>query len=589
MRPGQGSRRRLGLCFAAALEACLRVSKSPRYSGEEAGLSCAEIIGMCGLLARVSVVLVACSIAYGQAAKTASPKSAGTFSTTSRNVVLDVIVTDSTGKPIHGLNAHDFTVLENGTAQRVKGFEEHRPDAEPAKASAPPSLPPDTYTNYISSREPGAVNIILFDSLNTDRLSLTSARQQLLSYLSKLPDNARVALFTLDGELHLVHGFTDDNHALVEAAQRLSSTPNPAMRKARDVTEELAEARRVGPSRRTYAVLSRFLWNEYDSKAESRTATTMEALNQLARSLAVFPGRKNLIWISGGIPFDPNDTAPQMQKTAALLAATQIAVYPIDVRGIAYLGADGASYSEDVFGGPGGDYSDRSGQREELSQVHETMLDIAHLTGGHAYFNNNDIPGQIQDIVQTGASYYTLAYRPENQEWNGKFRKVTVKTSQRNVKVRCRPGYYAVADPFGSPDVDRTFSLAMQPGVPPSTALVMQARVLPPDAPGKATQIDFLVDIHDLQFLTSADHRQQPNLMFVAAAWDEQGKPQGSVAGNYYQILHPADLQVLLRTGLRLQQQLPLKPGNYQLRLGLVDRLSGKMGTIDVPLTVGPS
>jgi hypothetical protein len=77
--------------------------------------------------------------------------------------------------------------------------------------------------------------------------------------------------------------------------------------------------------------------------------------------------------------------------------------------------------------------------------------------------------------------------------------------------------------------------------------------------------------------------------MFVAAAWDEQGKAQGSIAGTYRQILQPADLQTLLRTGLRLQQQLPLKPGSYQLRLGLVDRLSGKMGTIDVPLKVGPS
>ena len=72
----------------------------------------------------------------------------------------------------------------------------------------------------------------------------------------------------------------------------------------------------------------------------------------------------------------------------------------------------------------------------------------------------------------------------------------------------------------------------MQPGVPPSTALVMQARVLPPDSTNKATQIDFLVDVHDLQFLMSDDHRRQPNLMFVAAAWDEHGKAQGSVVGH---------------------------------------------------------
>lgn len=542
-----------------------------------------------GQLALCSILTLAAA-AYGQAAKTRSPKSAGTFSTTSRNVVLDVIVTDNAGNPVHGLTAHDFAVRENGTLQHVKGFEEHRPDAPSTKPTAPVHLPADTYTNYVSSSEPGAVNIILFDSLNSDRTTLVSARRQLLSYLSKLPSNTRVALFTLDGELHLIHGFTDDNEAIVQAAQQLSSTPNPAMRKARDVSDDLAVARSTKiVETPMYGKLSRFLWTEYDSKAESRTLITMEALDQLARSLAIFPGRKNLIWISGGIPFDPSFTATQMQKTAALLAATQIAVYPIDVRGLAWLGADGAADSKDVFGPRGGDYSDRSGQGEELSQVHETMANVAQLTGGHAYFNNNDIPSQIQDIVQTGSNYYTLAYRPENQEWNGKFRKVTVKASQPNLKVRCRPGYYAVADPFGSPDVDRTFSQAMQPGVPPSTTLVMQARVLPPDTPGKATQIDFLVDVHDLQFLMAADQRRQPSVMFVAAAWDEQGKAQGSVAGTFQQILQPADLQVLLRTGLRLQHQLLLKPGNYQLRLGMVDRLSGRMGTLDVPLKVNPS
>ena len=544
------------------------------------------------LVARIGVGLFACSLAYGQATKTASSRPSATFTTTSRNVVLDVIVTDSHGNPIHGLKPRDFSIVEDGKRQQVKGFEEHRPDTQTKQPVSPVQLPADTYTNYVTSTEPGAVNIILFDSLNTDRQNLMSARRQLLAYLTKLPNNARVALFTLDGELHLIHGFTDDSRALIEAAQQLSTTPNSSMRKARDVTEELAEARYTkiaASSPQMYAALTRFLWSEYDSKAESRTLITMEALNQLARSMAVYSGRKNLIWISGGIPFDPTETTPQMQKTASLLAATQMAVYPIDVRGLPWLGADGGAPSADVFGPRGGDYETRSGQGQELSLIHETMLNIAHLTGGHAYFNNNDISGQIQDAIESTSNYYTVAYRPDNQDWNGKFRKVSVKISQPNAKVQCRPGYLAVADPFGSPDIDRTFSVAMQPGVPPSTALIIKARVLPPDGPGKATQVDFLVDVHDLSFLSSEDHRQQPNLMFVSAAWDTQGKAQGSVSGNYRQILQPADMETLRRTGLRLQQQLPLKPGNYQLRLGVVDRHSGRIGTIDVPLKVDPS
>ncbi len=541
---------------------------------------------VCCILCAVGAVLAQTP----PAAQNAGGTPTVTIQTSARIVLLDVLVKDKDGKPVRGLKANDFIVLEDGQRQRLKGFEEHRTDGQVSKPRATVNLPPSTYTNYVSSDELGALNIILFDSLNTDRLSLTRARQQLLSYLTKLPDNARVALFTLDDQLRLIHGFTDDTHALVEAAQQLSVSPHPMMKKARDVSEELVQARMVHLDKNPamYKALSRFLWGEYESKAESRTLVTMEALNQLARSMVVFPGRKNLIWISGGLPFDPVDTTPQMQKTAALLAETEIALYPIDVHGIAYLGADGASLSPDVYGPRGGDYSDKSGQGEELSRVRETMMDMAQLTGGHAYLNNNDIPAQIQDAVQSGSSYYTLAYRPQNGNWDGKFRKVHVRTSQPNLKVQCRPGYYAVPDPFSSPDIDRTFSLAMQPDVPPSTALIIQARVLPPDAPDKAVQVDFLVDVHDLKLLQSADRRVQPNLMFVSAAWDKDGKPQGNAVGSYHQILHPAELQTLMRTGLRLQQQLQLKPGTYQVKVGVVDRLSGKIGTIDVPLTVGP-
>ena len=97
-----------------------------------------------------------------------------------------------------------------------------------------------------------------------------------------------------------------------------------------------------------------------------------------------------------------------------------------------------------------------------------------------------------------------------NTDWNGKFRKITVKTSATDVKIQCRPGYYAVADPLGSLDLSQTFSLMMQPSSPPSTTLVIKARVVPPDTQTGATRIDYLVDVHDLSFHQSADHFQTP-------------------------------------------------------------------------------
>ena len=539
-------------------------------------------------LALVASLLLATTV-FAQSAP--SNDAASTIKTTTRVVLLDVVVTDKSGKPVHGLKAHDFTVLEDGKTQQVRGFEERGPTVPLTAPRAAMNLPPNTYTNYISTQEPGAVSILLFDTLNTERLDLTRARQQLIQYLSKLTRNDRIALFSLDSDLHLIHGFTDDPQELIKLAKTLSTRPNSMYSNARSVSETLAQVREVGVDNnpKMYASVVQFLWNEQTGKEESRTFVTMQALSQLARSMAVFPGRKNLIWISGGIPFDPSSTDPQMRRTASLLAATQIAVYPIDVRGVPYIGADAAARDKEVFNAWGGSYDEMSGQDPELLSVHQTMSTLANMTGGRAVFGRNDLDGAIRETVDAGANFYTLAYRPHNTDWNGKFRKITVKTSSPDVKIQCRPGYYAVADPLGSPDVTQTFSLMMQPSSPPSTTLIIKARVIPPDTQAGPTRIDYLVDVHDLTFNQSADHRQTADLMFVAAAWDTAGSPKGNVSANFRLPLNAAQFDVLARSGLQIHQEMTLQPGTYQLRLGVVDRLSGKMGTLDVPLSIEPT
>ncbi len=275
-----------------------------------------------------------------------------------------------------------------------------------------------------------------------------------------------------------------------------------------------------------------------------------------------------------------------MRRTATLLAATQIAVYPIDVRGVAYLGAEGQSMSPDVFAPYGGTYEDASGQAAELNDIHVTMTNLATLTGGHSVFGRNDLAGAIQESTDSGSRYYTLGYRPVNGNWNGSFRKVKVRVLLPNTHVLCRPGYFAVPDPLGSADINRTFTEIMQPTAPLSTTLIIKARVLPPRETGKPIDIDYLVDVHDLSFEERANNGRAPNLWLVAAAWDNNGKPEGSVTSGFAASLTPSQLDALRHTGLQVHQQFLLKPGTHQLRVGVVDRLSGKIGTINVPLTV---
>jgi VWFA-related protein len=540
-------------------------------------------------LVLVYILLGGCQTLLSQRASAAASnqtETAATIKTSTRIVLLDMIVTDKTGKPVHGLNAQDFSVQEDGTAQQIKEVEERGPAVDTSHAPRALNLPPDTYTNYVSVHEQGAANILLFDTLNTDRANLAIARQQLLVYLSKMAPNSTVALYTLDSQVHLVHGFTDDTNELIALAKRLSTAPHPMFSRARDAAEFAARASEIIGNHVMQEKVVDFLWSEQHGKEESRTIVTMQALEQLARSVAVVPGRKNLIWISGGVPFDATSTALQMQRVASIMMATQIAVYPIDVRGVAYLGADGAALSSQVFAPYGGSFETSSGQVQELLGVHETMMTMANMTGGRAHYNSNDLQAAIRDSIESGSNYYVLAYRPKNNNWNGRFRRISVKSLRSNVKVQCRPGYYAVADPLGSADIIRTFTMAMQPDVPASTTLIIKARVLLQHAPASKTQIDTLVDVHDLSLTETNDHRREANVLFVAAVWDTKGQPGGSDTATFRQQLSSEQLQSLMRTGLQLHQEMQLKPGTYQLRVGVVDRVSGKMGTIDVPLKI---
>ena len=131
----------------------------------------------------------------GQASPPAGKSPA--FKSNSRLVLVDVVVTDDSGQSVHGLKLQDFTVTENGKQQHITSFQEQRPDAQAKPAPLALNLPKNVYTNFVSRTDTGALTVLLFDSLNTDRQSLTYAKQEMLDFLKKLPPGKRVAMFTL--------------------------------------------------------------------------------------------------------------------------------------------------------------------------------------------------------------------------------------------------------------------------------------------------------------------------------------------------------------------------------------------------------
>ena len=141
-----------------------------------------------------------------QAPSTQTP----TIRTNSRIVVVDVVVTDSKGQPVHNLKASDFTLLEVKQSQSIRHFDEHIAIPTGPASSPEPKMAPNTFTNFISTPQGSALNIILLDALNTPQESQSFLRSRLKTLADALPSGSRIAIFGLSNSLVILQSFTSD-------------------------------------------------------------------------------------------------------------------------------------------------------------------------------------------------------------------------------------------------------------------------------------------------------------------------------------------------------------------------------------------
>ena len=193
-----------------------------------------------------------------------------------------------------------------------------------------------------------------------------------------------------------------------------------------------------------------------------RIQITLNAFDELGRYLGNIPGRKNLRFDSPGLflsSLDPDpsissdsansfasvDTESQVRRVIARLARAQVAVYPVDCRGVQaspttlseYIGRTPANGKPVHFN------ADKSSFEHNMAYEHFTMERLASSTGGRAFFNENDLTKATAKATEIGSNYYTITYTPSNAKWNGDFRKIEVKLARQGYTLAYRHGYFA--------------------------------------------------------------------------------------------------------------------------------------------------
>lgn len=275
-----------------------------------------------------------------------------------------------------------------------------------------------------------------------------------------------------------------------------------------------------------------------------------------------------------------------------MLAHAQVAVYPVDARGLVNYAMTEASEAARLYRGmPGEPTADpRLAQRDaHLISSQQTMGLIADQTGGHAFSNRNDIDAAAGPALADGSSYYVLGYYPRNRKWDGKFRKVEVRVRRPGVELRHRQGYYAV-DPqrMGPRGRERELELAGAISDPlPASVVSFRAHVPAVEPRAKASVVvQFLVDAQTLTFETAEAGKRSFNVDFVVAAVAPDGAIATKENHTVTATLQPDTYQRAQRNGLPYEMKLRVPAGRYQLRLIVRDNPTGWLGALDVPLVI---
>ena len=555
---------------------------------------CAVVVGLATPTGGTTQVNIETKAQISQAAAPAQDekRQVPALRVTTRVVQVNVIAQDKKGQPVTELTKDDFVLTDAGREESIRFFSMESSGKIEKAAQTQPS-PANTYTNRpeVKTGAPTSVTVILFDALNTQFSDMAYAKQQILKFLAQVQPNDRVALYTLGSQLKVLHDFTNDAAPLVRAVKRFRGEHATQLEAS---TPEVADTE----SDDLNAVLDLMNQRVADFYTTNRALRTTAALEAIAQHLSNVPGRKNLVWVSGSFPFNINFDTPmtpdnasldrrsfhsEVERAARALNDANLAIYPVDARGLMTFAAFNPDYSAAApsrLGGIGPPSLRAGPPRGNF----DTMRRLAELTGGRAFYNTNDIYGSVREAVDDARVTYVVGYYPSHGEWNGKFHEIKVQVKRPGVRLRYRRGYFAVGEQPTNQRQNVQYLTEAAESVLDATSLGLTVEARWVNVPG-AERLKLVVHIErqDVQF-EEKNARWAGGLDILYVSRNEEGQTLGMTADHARMNLRRETYEGSGEEGLTFTKELPVKPGTWQLRVVVRDAGSGATGSVTIPV-----
>ncbi len=509
---------------------------------------------------------------------------------TTHLVQVSVIVQNKKGEPVADLTRDDFILFDQKQPQEISSFSVESIRPLPAPAQPPPA---GFFSNRFEQKAgaPSSVTVILLDALNTKFEDMAYARQQIIKFLGQLQPQDRVALYTLTTQLTVLHDFTSDASRLLQALDRFRGHSSTALAASEPDTADTG-------IQQLDDFLNGAFQREADFYTTNRARQTAAALEAIANHVARLPGRKNLIWVSAGFPFyigfDNDAPASPTQETrtfsdyveraARALNNANLAIYPVDARGLISPAAANPAFSAARGGTPGRGRMPPVRTISPSRANFDTMNILADRTGGRAFYNTNDIQGSIRRAIDDSRVTYVLGYYPSHGTWDGKFREIKVEVKRPGLKLRHRRGYFALPDkPLDFKQREALLREAVYSPLEP-TSLGLNVRVVPVDVPGARTlKAELQIDSRDITLQLEGERWVGAvDLLFVQM--DANGKHLIGESKAINMRLLRETYDDIAKNGLVVTRNLPLVAGAAQVRIVARDVSSGAIGSVNIPL-----
>jgi VWFA-related protein len=510
-----------------------------------------------------------------------------TFKTGTRLVVHTVTVKDGQGRAVEGLTAKDFVVEEDGEPQQIS-FVEFQQLADRASEAAPTAAPivrempveqPAQATQRQIVKPPERYRdrrlmVLYFDLSAMPPTDQSRAYGAALKFIdTEMRSSELLAIMTFGGgAVRVKQDFTDDRGLLRGVIQSLMSGED---RDGDGLPDNVDIGTAFGQDDAEFAILN--------------TDRQLSALQTAVSMLRQLPEQKSLIYFTSGLKLNGVDNQAQLRATTNAAIRANVAVHPIDARGLVAtpLLGDATKPSQ----GGVGIFNDSIAMKNMtgFQRSQDALFSLAKDTGGEAMFDYNDLAKGIVEAAEGVASYYIIGYYTTHPATDGRFRRVRVALAGGvNGKLAYRQGYFAdkTFAEFSTADKERQLEEALMLENPITDVTVaMELNYF------QLNNAEYFIPVSVKipgRELTLAQKRgaKRTVLDFIGEVKDEHGLTMQNVRDKLEIKLDDATAEQLSTRPVLYETGFTLLPGKYAIKILVRDAETGRIGTFQAPFEV---